>query len=109
MINKVTILRNLGPFTGSVWPDSSFEFKAINILYGFNGSGKTILSNVIRIFSDELPDEDKIDIFRGLQNDNGNNSNIELWFDSRRATSFSDSKKILVFNTKFVSEHVYDG
>lgn len=109
MINKVTNLSNLGPFTGIVWPDAGFEFKAINLLYGFNGSGKTMLSSVIRIFGEDLSDEDKAEIIRRLHNDNIRDPDIELWFDGKKVTSYSDSKKILVFNTHFVSEHVYDG
>lgn len=108
MLEKVLKLDQIGPFAGVVWPDSEFKFNVVNILYGFNGSGKTVLSNVLRIYSANLEDNNKAELLNALKA-NTSTPVIELSFDGRRLEPLTESKKILVFNAHFVAEHVYDG
>lgn len=48
MITKVTRLRLPGVFQAFDWPDELDGFLKYNLIYGWNGTGKTTLSNVFR-------------------------------------------------------------
>lgn len=45
MINKIKKIRNLGIFSDFKWPDALENFKRFNLIYGWNGSGKTTTEN----------------------------------------------------------------
>ncbi len=109
MINKIIKLNNLGLFKGSTWADSDLQFGKVNLLYGFTGSGKTMLSNVLRMFSKDLPSDEQCAILDQLRNKESVDVEIELLWDSKKVRSFSERKSIFVFNSHFVNEHVYDG
>ena len=47
-ITRIKRLRDCGVFHDFSWPNDLHEFGRYNLLYGWNGSGKTILSNVLR-------------------------------------------------------------
>jgi len=59
MITKVTKLRLPGVFRAFDWPGSLDEFSKYNLIYGWNGTGKTTLSNVFRAIElrQNLPDD----------------------------------------------------
>lgn len=47
-IKKISQLHNCGIFRNFTWPDSLPEFGKFNLIYGWNGTGKTTISNVLR-------------------------------------------------------------
>ena len=47
-IKKVRKIKDYRVFRDFSWPASLPEFKDFNLVYGWNGSGKTILSNIFR-------------------------------------------------------------
>ena len=67
MITKITKLKNFGIFHDFSWNKDIPEFKRFNLIYGWNRSGKTLLS---RIFTScekksttfkEYPKKDRVD------------------------------------------------
>jgi len=47
-ITRITRLRNCGVFRDFEWPSDLWEFGRYNLIYGWNGTGKTTLSRVLR-------------------------------------------------------------
>jgi wobble nucleotide-excising tRNase len=47
-INQIARLRNCGIFVDFSWPSGLPDFKKYNLVYGWNGTGKTTLSRVLR-------------------------------------------------------------
>ncbi len=109
MIEKITKIKNLGIFHDFTWESRDLEFKKTNLTYGFNGSGKTTLSNILTLFSNDVSDEEKSEILKRLKNNENEEFEIELFWDSNKVKTFSESKKIFVFNSNFVIDHVYNG
>ncbi|GAF90038.1 unnamed protein product, partial [marine sediment metagenome] len=105
MINKFKTIENLGVFQKFKWDNKALdkkkniiEFKDINILYGWNYSGKTTLSRIIRAMeTGEISDKYK-------------NPNFCVSFedgttvDQNNLTSHSEN--IRVFNEDFVRRHL---
>ncbi|MBT4333678.1 MAG: AAA family ATPase, partial [Candidatus Cloacimonetes bacterium] len=56
MITKINKLKNFGIFQNFSWSDLD-NFKKINLIYGWNYSGKTTLSKLFQIL--EFKDSDK--------------------------------------------------
>jgi wobble nucleotide-excising tRNase len=54
MIKKISKIKNFGVFKDFTWDSSINEFDNINLIYGWNYSGKTTLSRIFRSF--ELAD-----------------------------------------------------
>ncbi len=82
MISKITI-NNIASYKG----ETSLETdKKVNLIYGLNGSGKTILSNYLKNLND-------------ADCQNFGNCSIEGFEESKQ--------KILVYNQKFVEENFY--
>ncbi len=108
MIKRINRIRNIASykdFKGT----SINEFKRFNIIYGENGSGKTVLSKLVSLCS-EIEDPDiKIDIYDNLFDGQSvvdfdlNGNLVKL-----KKNSFP-SEKIYVFNSLFVSNYLYDG
>lgn len=48
LITRITQLRNTGVFRNFTWPDGLSEFGKYNLIYGWNGTGKTTLSRLLR-------------------------------------------------------------
>lgn len=84
-----------------------------NIVFGFNGSGKTTITNAISFFSDNsfLTEDEKKEIYRDLQISSEGNIELSLQGKStiKYPASSEHSKNICVFNPNFVSTHVFDG
>jgi wobble nucleotide-excising tRNase len=85
------------------------EFKKINFIYGFNGSGKTSFSNILRLFSEDFTIEEKEDIFKKLRNNENTEGEFEIVWDDRKINKLSEIKNIFVFNSTFVSDHISQG
>lgn len=97
-VTKISRLRNLGVFREFDWPQDLPEFKRYNVIYGWNGSGKTLLSRIFARFQKKqiLTCEDVVVKFS-----NG---------DELRSNSFSSvpaNLKVRVFNRDFVEETVH--
>lgn len=94
MIKKLLEIKNLGIFNDYRWDESMPEFGRFNLIYGWNGSGKTTLSELFSAFEngelDEHPDlKYKIDTNEGEYTEGS-----------------SYSKKIRVFNQKYIAQNI---
>ena len=84
-----------------------------NIIFGFNGSGKTTISNIISFFGNNsfIDEDDKKEIFEDIKNKEESLVEIELGDGNKikyPANSAHD-KSIYVFNSNFVATHVFNG
>lgn len=109
MIQRFVTIKGLGVFENFVCDSEVSDFDKINIIYGFNGSGKSTLSNIFRLYSNEVADEIKEEFLSKISNQASGSFAIELIQDGKLKKTPKDAKNILVFNSQFVSEHVYDG
>ncbi len=108
MIKKITTIKHVGNFTNFNWTDAVPPFEKTNIIFGYNGSGKTILSNIFNLFSSQREDGGER-LFNDLKNNN--QATVKIQFDAKEVQYKLDGGKhdIFVFNYDFVREHVYDG
>jgi len=108
MITKIDSLEYIGKFQKFEWHSDVPFFSKVNLIFGYNGSGKTLISNVFRLFSKQREDESDL-LFKELSNES--NARIEISFDGKKIyySPAAEKQDIYVFNSDFVSEHVYDG
>ena len=94
-INRIGRLRNCRVFRDFTWPADLHDFARFNLIYGWNGSGKTTIS---RIFRDlELRRPPTIGDVR-----------LSIGNQDIRGTDFpSASTPVRVFNRDFVNENVF--
>ncbi len=104
MIIKITKLKNFGIFHDFSWNKDIPEFKKFNLVYGWNRSGKTILS---RVFSacekkstafKEYPKKDGVDGIFEIKTDTG--LTIKSW------NIASCNCPVKVFNQDFINENI---
>lgn len=98
MIKKIESI-NCASYNNYTWVSDLDEFKQINIFYGHNGAGKTILSRIMRCFELKSYHEDYIDaVFSLTINDNKtiNQDNIVN----------PEDLNIIVYNKDFVNENL---
>lgn len=96
MITKVTKLRLSGVFREFDWPADLDEFLKYNLIYGWNGTGKTTLSNVFRA----------IQLRHALLP--GNEAVLQTSTGLLRSDSFTTCEiPVRVFNRDFVSASVF--
>ena len=94
-IVRISRLRNCGVFRDFTWPSDLPEFGRYNLIYGWNGTGKTTLSRLFR------------DLELGTPRRTGE---AVLRIDGRdvRGESFSQSDlQVRVFNRDFVNTNVF--
>jgi wobble nucleotide-excising tRNase len=108
MITKIDSLEYIGKFQKFEWRSDVPSFSRVNLIFGYNGSGKTLISNVFRLFSKQREDENDL-LFKELSTDN--NARIEISVDGKKIhySPAAERKDIYVFNSDFISEHVFDG
>lgn len=108
MINKIDLLNKIAKFERFTWHPKTDDFSKVNIVFGYNGSGKTAISNVFRLFSEQI-DNQSDSLFQELSNDSS--SIVEITFDGTKIKYGTnvDKKDIYVFNSDFIADHVYDG
>jgi wobble nucleotide-excising tRNase len=110
MIKKIEEINKLGIFDSYQWKCSK-EFNRYNICFGFNGSGKTTLSNFFNLIATNgnFSAEQKEKLFNDIKTtENGS----EVKFKNNLtypAKPNQENKKIYVFNSNFIANHVYDG
>jgi len=108
MINKIDLLNKISKFERFIWNPKTDDFSKVNIVFGYNGSGKTAISNVFRLFSKQIDNQSDL-LFQELSNDSS--SIVEITFDGTKikyGTNF-DKTDIYVFNSDFIADHVYNG
>ena len=108
MINKIDKLTKIAKFENFTWDSKTDNFSKINIVFGYNGSGKTAISNVFRLFSKQS-DIQSNELFKELSHDEDSIVEITLDGTKKKYGSAIDKKDIYVFNPDFITDHVYDG
>ncbi|MFH1792696.1 MAG: AAA family ATPase [Patescibacteria group bacterium] len=93
MIKKIKKIKNLGIFSDFVWESSLSEFKQFNLIYGWNGCGKTTLSRLFATLktgsSEKYP-------------------NLEYQLDSDGVTFKQGQaypQTVMVFNQEYITEN----
>ena len=94
MIRKLVEVKNLGIFSDYHWDSAMPEFGRFNLIYGWNGSGKTTLSELFLAF-----ENGKLDEYSDLKYKIDSN-------DGEYTESSSYSKKVRVFNQKYISQNI---
>jgi len=94
-IKRISRLRNCGIFRDFAWPDSLPEFGKFNLIYGWNGTGKTTISNLLRDLElRRVPATGEVALRINEQDVRG---------EEFPETNFS----IKVFNRPFVNENIF--
>ena len=97
-VTRISRIRNLGVFRQFDWPSGLADFERYNLIYGWNWSGKTLLSRVFAsLQANRLPECDDITV--GLAEGG-----------SLRRQHFGTASQhvmVRVFNRDFVSESVF--
>ncbi|MDD3999834.1 MAG: AAA family ATPase [Bacilli bacterium] len=115
MIKKISKLDKIGKFS-SITQERDFKYggkgQNCNIIFGFNGSGKTTISNIISFFADNsfISEEEKKEVFDDIKNDE--TSIVELSLQDNSNIKYPNNihcKNFYVFNSNFVTTHVFDG
>lgn len=110
MIKKIEEIKKLGIFDSYQWKCSK-DFSRHNICFGFNGSGKSTISNLFNLIASNgiFTQEQKDELFKDLKTTE-NESSVKFKSDlTYPVKPNQDNKKIYVFNSNFIANHVYDG
>ena len=97
MIEKIRRIRSFGPYANFDWPIALCQLKRLNIFYGWNYSGKTMLSRILRCFESKVMHPDfpiaqaQIDCTGG---------------SSYQLSALDTPLEIRVFNSDFVRENL---
>lgn len=94
LITRIKRLKHPGVLRDFQWPSELPDFGKYNLIYGWNGSGKTTIS----------------ELFRALERRRAPEGDAELVIDGKqiRGTNFSDTTvPVRVFNREFVAESVF--
>lgn len=110
-IEKIQEIKNLGIFENFSWPlePPDLAFQKVNLLYGYNGSGKTTLSNVLSLYACDIDADTREQRLQAMLTAPKKQAVIKIECDAKTIEPTKEQKKLLVFNTHFVSDHVYDG
>lgn len=95
MITRISRLRDYGIFRDFTWPENLPTFGRYNLIYGWNGSGKTLLSGLFRRLENKSPIT---------------NCSVTVSIDDRdtHGDSFDQTTvPIRVFNREFIAESVF--
>jgi len=114
MIKKISKLSKIGCFL-SFTQKKDFQYgdNNCNIIFGFNGSGKTTISNALSFFADNsfIDEDEKKEIFDDIKNSNDSIVELDLQNTStiKYPANSEHNKEIYIFNSHFVSTHVFNG
>lgn len=98
MIKQIEKIENFGIFKDFRWVKGISEFKRYNLLYGWNYSGKTMLSRLFRVIELRKHHQDFGSVEFILKEDNGN----KITEDSMTLSQC----QIRVFNTDFIRDNL---
>lgn len=116
MIEKIKLLRNIGPFD-SVSPGQQTCFADLTLIYAENGRGKTTLANLLRSLSTNNPaliEERKRLQTSAVPHENAD-PNIVVQANGQQSFIFQNGAweahlpEIAIFDDHFVDENVYSG
>jgi len=94
-VTRISRLRDYGVFRDFTWPSELSNFGKYNLIYGWNGSGKTLLSRVFRGLEQRIPPSLGQVIVRIDEND-------------VTGSDFSQvTLPVRVFNRDFINESVF--
>lgn len=97
MIKSIKSIQNLGIYKNYKMENKLQLFSKFNLLYGWNGSGKTTISRLFRIIEKgEIPN-DYINIKFNIETESQN-------YNEKNYTNISE--KIFVFNEEFINENI---
>ena len=112
ILKRIKLIKNIGKFYDC--KSSGIEFGRATIIYGKNGDGKSTLTSIFRSLATNNPT-----ILKGRKSFGAtDNKKIELVFDdagSNREFVFHNQSwnrshnKILIFDSQFIHENIYDG
>lgn len=108
IIKKITKIKNTGILHDFNWSNLKLkdntvnpDFKTINLIFGWNGTGKTTLSRVLRNF--ELGK-----VCKKLEKYRNSEYEIELTDGSKLShIDLENKKNIRVFNKDFIEENIF--
>lgn len=106
MITQLNSIKKVGCYE-DLTTNANKPFNKVNILFGNNGSGKTTFSNILYLLSKHC--KDKQTLFDELTE---SNSEVEIETTSGKIylkNIIASELDIYVFNSKFVSDSVYNG
>lgn len=94
-IQRLTHIQDFGVFQDYRWPRALDSFKKYNLIYGWNGSGKTTISRIFRDLQlQKMPETGK--------------ATIDVDGKKVKANTFPDNNvPVRVFNQDFVKENVF--
>ena len=96
MINKIKSI-NCASYKNYTWGNSLENFKNINIFYGHNGTGKTMLSRVMRCFEQQKLNQDYEEM------------TFEIEFDGKKFSQDdiqSANLPLVVYNKDFINDNL---
>lgn len=113
MIKNIEQIVKISCFDSFEWNDIP-EFKKYNFMFGFNGSGKTSLSNIFNLITtkSKYSEAKKKELFQDLKNSDSCSIKIIASNNQRLTyppTENQNNLNVFVFNSNFISDHVYDG
>lgn len=96
MINKIKSI-NCASYKNYTWENSLENFKNINIFYGHNGTGKTMLSRIMRCFEQQKLNQDYEEM------------TFEIEFDGKKFSQDdiqSANLPLVVYNKDFINDNL---
>ena len=96
MINKIKSI-NCASYKNYTWGNSLENFKNINIFYGHNGTGKTMLSRIMRCFEQQKLNQDYEEM------------TFEIEFDGKKFSQDdiqSANLPLVVYNKDFINDNL---
>ena len=96
MINKIKSI-NCASYKNYTWENSLENFKNINIFYGYNGAGKTMLSRIMRCFEQQKLNQDY------------EKMTFEIEFDDKKFSQDdiqSANLPLVVYNKDFINDNL---
>ena len=115
MIKKISKVHKIGKFA-NFKQEQDFKYEKgqnCNIIFGFNASGKTTLSNLFSFFANSsfINEDRKKNIYNDIKNET--NSLVEITLQDNNKIKYPSSKihskSIYIFNSNFITSHVFNG
>ena len=113
MIKNIEHIEKISCFDSFEW-NGIPEFNRYNFMFGFNGSGKTSLSNIFNLITSKsnFSEDKKKELFEDLRNYESSKIKIVVGNNQKLTyppTESQNNRNVYVFNSNFISDHVYDG